>query len=333
MTISSTTFGAYNGKRVDQFTLKSDSGVEVDLIGYGVAVRDWRVPVKGALRSVVLGFETFDAYPAHSPHFGSLAGRVANRISTGSFDLDGKRYALATNEGGNTLHGGPEGLGRKVWDAEIDNAANAVRFHFVSPDGAMGFPGNVDFAVTYTLTGNTLRLDIAAKADRRTPINVVQHQYFNLGGAPDILDHTYRIAAGAHTELGEMLIPTGAILPSAGSIWDFRAGRTMRDAAGAPVDYDGNVVLDTGRNFADPAAIVTAPDTGLTLKLYTERPGLQVYGSVWTDAKAEGKHYGKHSGFCLEDQDLPDAVNHPHFPSTIYGPDRDYSHRVDIEIA
>ena len=106
MTISSTAFGEYNGKRVDQFTLKSDSGVEVDLIGYGVAVKDWRVPVKGVLRSVVLGFETFDAYPAHSPHFGSLAGRVANRISTGSFDLNGKHYALATNEGGNTLHGG-----------------------------------------------------------------------------------------------------------------------------------------------------------------------------------------------------------------------------------
>lgn len=333
MSVTTDAFGSFEGKRVDQFKLTSDTGVEVDLISWGVVVRDWRVPTKGALRSVVLGFEQFDSYPAASPYFGSIAGRVANRINNGRFTLDGKTYELAKNFGPHTLHGGPDGLGRQVWAGEIDSANNAVRFTHHSPDGAMGFPGNVDFAVTYTLTGNTLRLDIAAKADRRTPINVVQHQYFNLGGTTDILDHTYRIAAGAHTELGEMLIPTGAILPSAGSIWDFRAGRTMRDAAGAPVDYDGNVVLDTGRNFADPAAIVTAPDTGLTLKLYTERPGLQVYGSVWTDASAEGKHYGKHSGFCLEDQDLPDAVNHPHFPSTIYGPDRDYSHRVDIEIA
>src|SRR5262249_16727140 len=134
----------------------------------------------------------------------------------------------------------------------------------------------------YTLTGNTLRLDIAAKADRRTPLNVVQHQYFNLGTGADVLDHHYRLSAGAHTELGEMLIPTGAIVPSAGGNWDFRAGRTMRDASGAAIDYDGNTVLDTDRRFADPAAVVTGPDQALTLKLFTDRPGLQVYNSVWT---------------------------------------------------
>ena len=333
MSVAMDAFGSFEGKRVDQFKLKSDTGVEVDLVSWGVLVRDWRVPVAGGLRSVVLGFEQFDSYPKASPYFGSLAGRVANRISNGRFTLDGVTYELAKNFGPHTLHGGPEGIGRQVWAGEADSANNAVRFSLHSPDGAMGFPGNVDFTATYTLTGNTLRLDIAAKADRRTPINVVQHQYFNLGTGTDVLDHTYRIAAGAYSELGDMLIPTGGILPAAGSIWDFRNGRTMRDANGAPVDYDGNVVLDTDRRFSDPVAVVTAPDRALTLKLFTDRPGLQVYGSVWTDAAAEGKHYGKHSGFCLEDQDPPDAVNKPHFPSTIYGPERDYSHRVDIEIA
>jgi aldose 1-epimerase len=326
-------FGSFEGKPVDQFKLASTTGVEVDLISWGVVVRDWRVPVAGALRSVVLGFEQFDSYPAASPYFGAIAGRVANRIKNGTFDLDGVTYTLEKNFGPHTLHGGPDGLGRQVWDAEVDNANNAVRFTHRSPHGAMGFPANVVFTVTYTLAGNTLRLDIGAKADRRTPINVVQHQYFNLGTGADVLDHTYKVAAGAYTELGEMLIPTGAILPAQGTPWDFRAGRTMRDASGAAIDYDGNVVLDTDRRFADPVAVVTGPDKALTLKLYSDRPGLQVYNSVWTDASAEGKHFGKHSGFCLEDQDLPDAVNNPHFPSTIYGPDRDYSHRVDIEIA
>ncbi len=333
MSVRAEAFGSFEGQRVDQFRLTSDTGVEVDIMNWGVVVRDWRVPVAGGLRSVALGFEQFDSYPKASPYFGSIAGRVANRIGNGRFTLDGKTYALDKNFGEHTLHGGPQGLGRQVWDAEIDGAANAVRFTHTSPDGMMGFPGTVAFTATYTLAGNTLRLDIAAKADRRTPINVVQHQYFNLGTGPDVLDHTYRVAASAYTELGDMLIPTGAILPVAGTQWDFRDGRTMRDAAGAAIDYDGNVVLATDRRFEDPVAIVTAPDQALTLKLFTDRPGLQVYNSVWTDATAEGRHFGKHSGFCLEDQDLPDAVNHPHFPSTIYGPDRDYAHRVDIEIA
>jgi len=333
MSVAVEAFGSYEGKRVDQFRLKSTTGVEVDLISWGVVVRDWRVPVGGSLRSVVLGFEQFESYPKASPYFGAIAGRVANRIRNGTFTLDGKTYALDKNFGPHTLHGGPQGLGVQVWSAEVDNAGNAVRFSFDSPDGAMGFPGNVKFTVTYTLAGNTLRLDIGARADRRTPINVVQHQYFNLGTGPDVLDHSYQVAAGAYTELGDQLIPTGAILPARGTQWDFRTARTMRDAAGQPIDYDGNVVLDTDRRFDDPVAVVTGPDKALTLKLRSDRPGLQVYNSVWTDARAEGRHFGKHSGFCLEDQDLPDAVNNPHFPSTIYGPDRDYSHRVDIEIA
>jgi galactose mutarotase-like enzyme len=138
MSISTRTFGEHEGRRVDAFTLQSDTGVAVDIIGYGVAVRDWRVPVAGgAPRPVVLGFEGFADYPAHSPHFGAIAGRVANRFSGGSFELDGKTYRLDTNESGNTLHGGPQGLGRQVWQGEPDSARNAVRFTFTSPDGAL----------------------------------------------------------------------------------------------------------------------------------------------------------------------------------------------------
>ena len=167
--------------RVDQFTLKGAGGVEVDIINYGVAVRDWRVPVKGGVRQVVLGFDEFPAYASHSPHLGSLAGRVANRIGGASFELEGKTYKLPANEGGHMLHGGPEGLGRIVWSAEPDAAKNAVRFTHRSPDGAMGFPGNVEFTAVYSLRASTLRLDIVARTDKTTPINVVQHQYFNLG--------------------------------------------------------------------------------------------------------------------------------------------------------
>ena len=333
MSVAVEKFGEYQGKPVEQFRLASDTGVEVDIISWGVLVRDWRVPVRDGKRSVVLGFEQFDSYPKASPYFGSLAGRVANRIKNGTFTLDGQTYTVARNFGEHTLHGGPDGIGRLVWQGEADSAANAVRFTLDSPDGAMGFPGNVRFTATYTLTGNRLRLDIAAKADRRTPINVVQHQYFNLGTGPDVLDHTYQVNASAYTELVGPLIPTGAILPVEGTVWDFRNGRTMRDAAGRPIDYDGNVVLATDRRFEDPVAVVTGPDKALTLKLYTDQPGLQIYNSVTTEVAAEGKQFGHHCGFCLEDQGLPDAVNNPHFPSIIHGPDRDYSHRVDIEIA
>ena len=336
MTIAVSTFGEHAGKRVDQFRLVSDTGVEVDLIGYGVVVRDWRVPVAGAPRSVVLGFDTFDAYPAHSPHLGSLAGRVANRIKDASFDLDGKTYNLPANAGSLQLHGGEQGLGRQVWDGEVDEANTAVRFTHFSPDGAMGYPGNVNFTATYRLKGHRLLLELTATTDRATPISLVQHQYFNLGTSADVLDHTIQVNSSAYTQLGDDLAPTGAILPSAGTPYDLRQPRSMRDGNGAPVDYDIGMVLDTGRNHADPIATVVGPDQALTLKLWSDRPGVQVYNGVWTDIPVpglNGKHYGKHAGFCLEDQAFADAVHNPHFPNVIYSPDRPYSHWCEFEIA
>jgi aldose 1-epimerase len=334
MTISVTAAGEFGGKRVDEFRLVSDTGVEVDILTWGVAVREWRVPLKtGDARNVALGFPSFAPYPEYSPHFGSLAGRVANRIKGATFEIDGKTYHTPPNWKGHTLHGGPEGLGKVVWDAAPDSGKNSVTFTHFSPDGHMGFPGNVNFTAVYTLKGNKLKLELGATTDKVTPINVVQHQYFNLGTGKDVLDHTYQLTADRYTEPGEDLIPTGKILPVDGTQWDLRTPRKLRDASGNPVDYDGNVVLPANRNTADPVATVTGPDGLLTLKLWTDRPGLQFYNSVWTDAHPPGlAGFGKYTGFCLEDQDFPDAVHHANFPSIIYGPDRPYSHWCEFEI-
>lgn len=337
MTIAVSAFGEFKGKRVDQFRLVSDTGVSIDIIGYGVAVRDWRVPVAGGGdRSVVLGFDNFEAYMQHSPHFGSLAGRVANRIKGASFDLNGKTYKLPANAGTLQLHGGDEGLGRQVWDGFVNTEANSVTFTHLSPAGAMGYPGNLNLTAVYTLTGNRLRLDLSATTDEATPISLVQHQYFNLGSSDTVVDHTIQVNSSAYTQLGDDLAPTGAILPSSGTIYDLRTPRTMRDAGGNGVDYDIGMALDTGRNLSDPIATVVGPDKALTLKLWTDRPGVQVYNGVWTDIPVpglNGKTYKKHAGFCLEDQSFADALHNPHFPNVIHSPDRPYHHWCEFEIA
>jgi aldose 1-epimerase len=338
MSIRSRNFGEAAGKRVDAFTLSSETGVEVDIIGYGVVVRDWKVPVAGAApRSVVLGFDELGSYLSHSPHFGALAGRVANRIEGSRFTLDGKTYNLAANEHGNTLHGGREGLGLLVWSGEVDSATNAVRFTHFSPDGAMGFPGNVFFTATYTLSGNTLSLELAGLPDRRTPISVVQHQYFNLGTGFDVLDHQLTINASARSEVDGHLIPTGAILPVRGTDYDFREGHALRRADGSAIDCDLNLVLDTGRDLAEPLATVKGPDGALTLKLRSDQPAVQLYNSINMPAELPvpglgGKRYGRYAGLCLEDQMYPGALNQPHFPSIICSPDEPYYHWCEIEI-
>ena len=335
MAVTVRDFGEHEGQRVDAFTLTSEAGVEVDIMSYGVVVRDWRVPVAEGLRSVVLGFEEFAPYPTHSPYFGAIAGRVANRIARAEFELEGKSYRLPVNEGDYCLHGGPRGLGQQVWTAEPDSAGNAVRFSHHSPDGAMGFPGTVEFTATYRLEGKALSLELAAMPDRPTPISLVQHQYFNLGTTDTVLDHRFQLEGHAYTEVSPNLIPTGAILPVAGTKWDLRRPRTLREPDGTPVAYDGNLALATGRRLEDPIATVFAPDDSLTLHLWSDRPGLQFYNGVYTNIPVPGlggSNYKFFSGFCLEDQAFPDALHNPHFPSIIHTPDRPYSHWCRFEI-
>ena len=268
---------------------------------------------------------------------GAVAGRVANRIAGASFEVDDKTYKVPANEGPNSLHGGPEGLGRQVWDAKADDATNSVVFSLTSPDGAAGYPGTLKLKATYRLDGNKLRLEFGATTDKPTPLSLVQHQYFNLGTSDDVLDHSYWFAVNAITEVDAALIPTGNIIETKpGTQWYFRQPKGLRDSSGAPIGYDGNMVLDDGRDPADPVAIVKSPSGDLTLTQWTDRRGLQFYNAMMTDAPKGlglgGKTYGKYSGFCLEDQAFPDAVHHPHFPNIIITPDRPYAHWCEFEI-
>lgn len=328
--------GEFNGKRVDEVRLESTKGVIVDIMTYGVVVRDWQVPVGDKLRHVVLGFDDFAPYPEHSPHFGSLAGRVGNRISNSQFELNGKTYHLPPNEGANHLHGGPEGLGMQIWNLETDTAANRAVFTHESPDGAMGYPGNVKFVATYQLSDYALDLTLKAFPDCETPISLLQHQYFNLGTDNGVLDHRLRLAADRFTKPSPELMPTGEIVSVEGTQYDFRNFKTMRDANSAPIPYDLNLVLNEGNCFNDVAAELEGPDGALRLKLWTDRKGVQLYNGVWTDTKVpgiNGKIYGKHSGLCLEDQAYPNSINQPNFPSIVRSPDDPYHHRCRIEIA
>ena len=337
MAIAINRIGEFNGQRVDEAVLESTSGVRVAIMNWGVVVRDWQVPVAGTPRQVVLGFESFAPYPEHSPYFGAVVGRVANRIKRARFTLDGKAYELTPNEGPNQLHGGPEGLSRQVWDMEADEDSNALVFTHTSPDGAMGYPGTVKFEVRYTLSGNRLRLEFSGMPDRPTPISMVQHQYFNLGSTDTVLDHAVHLPeAVAQTLSGPDLVPTGTIVPVAGTISDFLTPRSMRFGGGRGIDYDMNFVLASGRDTSKPVALAKGEDGALTLKLFSDRPGLQFYNGVWTDVSVPGhggRIYGKNSGLCFEDQMFPDALNNRHFPNIIATPDTPYRHWSEIEIA
>ena len=321
-------FGTLHGQQVVRAVLEAGN-TRVAILNYGAVTQDWLV--NG--RHVVLGFDRFEDYPAHSRSFGIIAGRVANRTALGRFSLNGRDYQLATNNGAHHLHGGDVGLGRRVWGMERDSAANALRLTYRSPDGEDGYPGAVDFTVTITLTGTTLTYDMQAMPDRETPINLAQHNYYNLGGG-DVLGHRIWLDATGYTPVDDGLIPTGQIASLAGTHFDYRSPVAIGEADPNGYGVDLNFVLNDSRDPARPAARVVGPD-GLTLQLHTDQPGLQVFNAPVMDIPVpglDGATYGRFGGLCLEAQHFPDSLNTAQFPSIICSPAHPYRQILRVQI-
>lgn len=331
-------FGDVDGVEVLEVRLANDSGATASIITWGAVLRDLIVPAAGGPQRVVLGLETLDHYRAYSPHFGATAGRFANRIAGGRFELDGRTYELPLNDKGrNCLHGGPHGFGKRPWTLARAERTSAT-LTLTSPDGDAGFPGTLHATCVYTFAEpGTLVVEMSAVTEAPTIVNLAHHSYFNLDGSPDILDHEVMIEAEFRTPTDDVLIPTGAIEPVAGTPYDFRSFRTVRNPAG--VTYDGNWVL-TGA--VDPASGLTHAATvrsrrnGLTLTCMTDQPGVQFYDAAKLACPVPGlggARYGAHAGLCLEAQRFPDAPHHRHFPSAVLRPGETYRQRTEYRFA
>ena len=305
-----------------------DTGVELEVLTAGAAVRRLRVGVGDAAADVVLGHPDPMTYRFNGGYLGAVVGRVANRLAGGRFTVDGESVAVPTNEGDNTLHGGFEGFDRMPWTVE-ERSDTHVRLALTSPDGDGGFPGRVDVTVTYAVSPGEVRIDYVATSDRPTPFNVTNHSYVNLDGegSGPVDDHLLGVAASAYTPTDAALLPTGEVRPVDGSAFDLRQPRRLGDVLAVDDEQlrygqglDHNLVLDgTGLRLA--ARLEGAG--GRVLEVHTDRPGVQVYTGAHFDGTVvglSGRPYGPRAGIALETQGFPDAPNHEGFPDITLRP-------------
>ncbi|MCC9166900.1 aldose epimerase family protein [Pontibacter harenae] len=304
----------------------------LSLIGcMGATITSLLTPDKnGKMGNVVFGFDSLAGYQSKEylksgPYFGAIVGRYGNRIANGKFTLNGQEYTLATNNGGNYLHGGNKGFDKVVWQAEPLPDQNAVRFTYVSADGEEGYPGKLTSHVTYTLTNdNEIRIDYQATTNKATPVNLTNHSYFNLsaGQAEYALSHVLTLNADKYTVVDESLIPTGELRDVSGTVIDFTEPQTI-GAGVNQVDgggYDHNYVLNGSEGELKQAATVYEPTSGRVMEVVTTEPGVQFYSGNFLDGTitgSGGKTFKKNYGIALETQHFPDSPNQPKFPSTI----------------
>ncbi|MFF0381451.1 aldose epimerase family protein [Streptomyces sp. NPDC004286] len=303
-----------DGTPVHRWTLER-GGVRVRVLSYGGIVQSVEVPDReGRTADVVLGFPSVEGYVDHpGPYLGALVGRYANRIAGGRFPLDGLTYALAVNNGPNSLHGGERGFDRYVWEAEP--VAHGVRLSRVSPHGEEGFPGRLEVSATYTLDERgALRIAYEAVTDAPTVVNLTNHSYWNLGGSGHAGGQELRLDASRYTPVDDGLIPVGEPLDVTDSRFDFRVSRKVGSG------YDHNYVLDKGVTAAaEEVAELYDPASGRVLTVATTEPGLQLY-----TADHLGAPFAPGDGIALETQHFPDSPNRPDFPTTRLEPGEVY---------
>lgn len=314
------------GEKVTEYTLENSNEVSVKLITYGATLTSLVTPDRhGNLADIVLGYDDIAGYESDPIFSGCIVGRFANRISNGSFELEGKKYELAKNfVGGHHLHGGEVGFNARIWDAKIVKQANGtgVAFTLVSPDGDEGYPGRLTVRVKYLLDAkNNLTIDYWAKSDKTTHINLTQHSYYNLAGhdAGDVHGHFVRLFCDHYLPVDENGVPTGEIRSVEGTEFDFRQGARIEKQVGEG-RYDHNYVLALKRPEKPILlARVSERTSGRGMSVRTDQPGVQFYTSIHmkeTPGK-NGAVYNTNQALCLETQHFPDSPNKPNFPTTV----------------
>jgi aldose 1-epimerase len=338
-----------NGTLARAWRLTNSNGLTAVVTDYGATLVSLMVPDSdGVFADVVLGFDDVAGYEsANNQYFGCTAGRVANRIERGVFELDGAKYQLATNNAPNHLHGGARGFGQRFWTEQgllTDATRAAVTFVYVSIDGEEGYPGTLTTHVTYELNNlDELVVEYSAVTDAPTPVNLTHHSYFNLAGAgaETVLDHELLIEADRYTPTDDTLIPTGEFAKVRDTALDFRKARVI-GARIAQLDdtpatgYDHNFVLrDAPLEPKRKTVVVAGPvcrlshrESGRIMEISTDQVGLQLYTGnyLFGQAGKGGVEYPHRSAVCLETQNHPNAVNEPRFPSSVLRPGETYRH-------
>jgi len=325
-----------DGQQVHEYTLDNGRGLSLRVLDYGGIVTELRVPdAKGETANIVLGFDNLADYvERNDPYFGALVGRYGNRIANGRFTLDGEPYLLVQNDGPNSLHGGPKGFSRRMWAVESVSPMDIV-LSLVSEDGDEHFPGRLTVKVRYSLTpAGEFIIDYEATTDAPTPINLTQHNYYNLSGAGSALDHELTLNASRFLTVGAGLIPNG-MAEVDGTPFDFREPHRIGERIGAGVPqllagkgYDHTFVID-GAEAGKLVHCATLADraSGRTMDVLTTEPSVQFYSGNFLDGSLRGSNgqaYRQGDGVCLETQHYPDSPNHPEYPSTVLRPGETY---------
>lgn len=313
---------------------RNSQNMRVMLSGIGASVSKILLCKKdGQWLNVSLGFDDEESYKSNYVYLGATVGRYAGRIKNGHFKYNGIENILDKNDGNSCLHGGSDCFAFRRWDLTADGRGiggdEIVRYSLDSKDGDQGMAGSVGIDSIYTLKeDNVLMMSYEAyNASMDLPLNLTNHTYFNLNGAGegDILEHELWLDSDYICEMDDEFTATGNKIAVEGTPFDFRKpkllGRDIKEKCKSlelARGYDHTYILKKNRpDWTKPIAKVVSKKSHIAMEVYTTRACLHLYtGNFLGDYKGPLKKFMQYGGFCLEAEDMPNAMNYKNADET-----------------
>jgi aldose 1-epimerase len=216
----------------------------------------------------------------------------------------------------------------------------SVVLTYLSADGEMGYPGNLNIKATYILNSkNELSMELSAIADKSTPVNLTNHAFFNLAGegSGSILTQELTIPSQYICSVRADKIPTGKLMNVKNTPFDFRKPKSIgKDLVLEKTDdqlkfaggYDHHFVLSKKKSsIMKLAATAFDPLSGRKMEIFTNEPCVHFFSANFfngSDTDKNGRPINFRESFALETQRFPFLPNQKSYPSIILQPGEKY---------
>ena len=224
----------YQDQAVTEYTIENDNGVKLSILSWGATLHKLTVPTETGDHNLVLSYHKLADYLDNPFYVCMGIGRTGGRITRGQVTLNGTTTQLDTNEGHNTLHGGPHGFNTVNWAGALDTSdpqqAKIILTHtFKHTDDS--FPGDLTAKMIYALDNqDRVTLTFEANSTALTLFNPTLHVYFNLSDDQLISGQTLQVNSQEHLALDDEKLPTGKMIANAGTPYDFADGQNLGQA-------------------------------------------------------------------------------------------------------
>ena len=292
----------------------SNGLIEIKALSLGATITSFRLMDKG--ENIVCSYQDKEHYLNNSYYLGSTVGPLAGRTRNGQFEMDGTVYQLDTNDKTNHLHGGMTGLHTVNMDMfyEDDDRFPSLVFTKEVDHSAGGYPSKIKYIVTYKLVGYTLMMNHKAFPQTKSPINMTNHMYFNLGNSETILDHLMSVDAYEVVKLDETYCPSAEKINTVNTAFDFRVPNMIRKVVKKQhPQFELTRLIDHPFILTDKHSITLfEPTNKQSLNIKTTGEAVVIYTANFFDegfVNERGQKAKNFSAIAIEPSNVPNGVN------------------------